>query len=423
MELIVPADKFVVINKTILNDNDRKLLIMLYQPLIGSIAINLYLTLWSYLDKNEIVSNDWNHGQLSSSMKLNIEALNEAREKLEAIGLLKTYVRKSEINDYIYELYSPLNVYDFFTNPILTTTLYNQVGKDEYQKIVDYFKIPKISLNGYEDITSRFTDVFEITNQNPSSHIVEDVKKANSRSLSFVSKIDLNNILSRIPSELLNSKSITKEIKEFIYKLGLVYNFNDDEMIELIRNSLTDKLTIDKNALRKNARSYYNFENSGKLPNLVYRNQPEYLRKAEGDTSKKARMIYTFEVTTPYDYLVSKTKCELTKGDKAILELLLIDFELMPGVVNVLIDYVLKINNNKLTKAYVEAIANQWKRSKIETVEEAMKIAETEYKKTKPKTAKVVSKPEWFDKENKKETLSVEEQKELNEMMKKYKGD
>lgn len=423
MELIVPADKFVVVNKTILNDADRKLLIMLYQPLIGSIAVNLYLTLWSYLDKNEIVSNDWNHGQLSSSMKLNIEALNEAREKLEAIGLLKTYIKKAEINNYIYELYSPLNVYDFFTNPILTTTLYNQVGKDEYQKIVDYFKIPKISLNGYVDITSKFTDVFEISNQTPSTHIVDDVKKANNCSLSFVSKIDLNNILNSIPKEMLNIKSITKDIKEFIYKIGLVYNFNDDEMIELIRNSLSSKLTIDKNELRKNARSYYNFENSGKLPSLVYRNQPEYLRKAPGDTSNKARMIYTFEVTPPYDYLASKTKCDLTKNDKAILELLLVDFELMPGVANVLIDYVLKINNNKLIKSYIEVIASQWKRSKVETVEEAMKIAESEYKKTRPKSVKKVTKPDWFDKEIKTEKITDDEAKEMNEIMKKYKGD
>jgi len=50
---LLPADTFVVINKTILNDQDRKILVMLYQPIIGTVATNLYFTLWSYFDKSE----------------------------------------------------------------------------------------------------------------------------------------------------------------------------------------------------------------------------------------------------------------------------------------------------------------------------------------------------------------------------------
>lgn len=417
--MTVPADTFVVVNKTILHETDRKQIIMLYQPLIGSMAVSLYFTLWSYLDKNEILSLEWTLKQLGSSIKLNLEAILEALEKLEAVGLVKTYVKNGVINNYIYELYSPLSTYDFFTNPILTTTLYNQVGKEEYQKLVDYFKIPKISLVGYTDVTHKFTDVFEITSNTP-NYIVEDVKKASKNPLSFVCKIDLENVLTMIPDDLLNRKSINKECKDFIYKLALVYNFSEDELQDLIRNSLSDKKTIDKNLLRQNARSYYQFENTGKLPSLVYRNQPEYLRKAVGDTSNRAKMIYTFEVTPPYDYLMSKTKCALTKNEKSVLELLLVDLNLMPGVVNVLVDYVLKINNNKLSKSFIEAIATQWKRSNIETVEEAMKLAEMEYKKKKPRFSKSENKPEWLDKTIEKSEMTKEEQEELAELMKKY---
>ena len=44
---VLPADTFIVVNKTILCDNDRKLLTLLYQPIIGSQAISLYYTLWA----------------------------------------------------------------------------------------------------------------------------------------------------------------------------------------------------------------------------------------------------------------------------------------------------------------------------------------------------------------------------------------
>lgn len=59
-----------------------------------------------------------------------------------------------------------------------------------------------------------------------------------------------------------------------------------------------------------------------------------------------------------------------------------------PAVINVLIDYVLKINNNKLTKAFIETIAGQWARLGIKTAREAMKEAEKEYKKKPKKKSK-----------------------------------
>ena len=60
-EKVLPADTFVVLNKTILNNEDRKLLIMLYQQIIGYKAINLYFTLWTNLDRREILSSEYTH--------------------------------------------------------------------------------------------------------------------------------------------------------------------------------------------------------------------------------------------------------------------------------------------------------------------------------------------------------------------------
>src|SRR5574344_2996491 len=105
---MLPTDTFTVINRTILHNSDRNILIMLYQPIIGSTAINLYLTLWSYLNKSEIMSLDWTHHHLMSSMQINLDKIIESREKLEAIGLIKSYLKEDKninINSYVYELY------------------------------------------------------------------------------------------------------------------------------------------------------------------------------------------------------------------------------------------------------------------------------------------------------------------------------
>ena len=124
-------------------------------------------------------------------------------------------------------------------------------------------------------------------------------------------------------------------------------------------------------------------------------------------------MINQFEKENPYDFLASKQGARPTKKDLEIIEYLIIDQKLNPGVVNVLIDYVLKINNNKLVRSFVEQIAAQWKRSKITTVSDAMDIAMNEYDKNKNKTKKNLNTkeivPQWLTKDITEELLTDEE--------------
>ena len=161
MRNLLPADTYIVVNKTILNDNDRKILTMLYQPIIGSISTNLYNTLCLNLDKNEFMSDEFTHHSLMVNNKINLEDILEAREKLEGIGLLKTFVKeKEDSNSYVYELFSPLSASEFFSHPILNIVLYNNVGKKEYERLVLYFKVPRVNLSEYEDITKSFDDVY-----------------------------------------------------------------------------------------------------------------------------------------------------------------------------------------------------------------------------------------------------------------------
>lgn len=426
---LLPADTYIVVNNTILKNDDRLLLTMLYQPIIGGIATNLYFTMWSTLDKRELISSEWTHHHLMSSMRVDLETLLQAREKLEAIGLLKTYIKKGSVNSYVYEMYSPLNSYEFFSNPILNTVLYNNVGKVEYERITTYYKLPKINLENYTNITCAFTDVFTPVTELPVETLASDIKRHNYRSLELVSKIDLDNILSKIPEEILNPRSVTNDLKEFIYKLSFIYSLDDFNTEELIKNSVTEQRKIDKEALQINCQNYFRFENNGKLPSLAYKKQPEYLKKKIHGTSNRDKIIYTFETTSPSDFLRGRNNTSIiTKSDKDILTYLLIELNLKPGVVNVLVDYVLKINNNKLIKAFVEAIAIQWKRSNVETVEEAMLLAEKEYKNRNKnkKTTKVTSKkeesvPEWFDKDIEAKVPSQASRKEIEEILKEYK--
>lgn len=426
---VLPADIYVVVNKTTFNDNDRKILTMLYQPIIGSAAVNLYFTLWSFLDKNEVKSLEWTHHHLMVNMGLKLDYIIEAREKLEGIGLLRTFLKKDNVNKFVYELYSPIDGYQFFNNPILNVALYNNLGKQEYEKTLSYFKIPRVVLSGYEDITCKFNDIFSTGSFSSLDYNYEDVRRENKLGFSVNPKFDLSSVFSLIPEQVLNHKSITKETKDLIYKLSFIYDLNEDSIRYIIMNSINEKHNIDKDLLRENSRKYYNFENAGKLPSLVYRNQPEYLRKPVGDISKRAQAIYYFEITSPYDFLYSKNNnTEPSSKELKIVESLMIDFNMNPGVVNVLIDYVLRINNNKLVKSFIESVASQWVRNKVETVEQAMNLAEKEYK-SKKNVSKVTKKisvsnvPDWFNKNIEESNVSELEEQQFLEKLKQARGD
>ena len=189
-------------------------------------------------------------------------------------------------------------------------------------------------------------------------------------------------------------------------------------MADVIRSSLNEKGNIDKEELRKNTRKLYQFNNDNRLPSLLFKSQREYLKSASGDNSKRGRIIRVFENHTPYEFLRAKYKgAKPTPRDMKLLEMLLQDIKLNPAVINVLIDYVLRTNNNKLVKGYVETIAGQWKRSGIETAEEAMQTAEKEYKKAYKNSSKQKSKvmPSWFN-----ENISSTEEDEQDEEFKNF---
>lgn len=424
---ILPADTFIVINKTNLTEYDKKLLFNLYQPITGSLAITLYFSLWSYLDKSEIFSLEWTHHHLMTNMKMSLDEIITAREKLEGIGLIKTYYKKCSINNYIYELYSPLNAYEFFNNPILSTTLLSNIGQSEFQKLVDYYKLPNFNLTEYENITCSFNDVFDAVN-NPSLAYYDNLKGINKNKLIFKYDVNITEMLSLIPDEFINQNAISKEVRQLLLKFAYIYNFTNDEMVDIIINSVNEERKIDLELLKNNCEKYYKFEHSGTLPTLIYKKQPEYLRKNITDTSKKSKLIYQFENLSPYEYLTSKNGgVRPSSADLNLVAYLLIELNMLPGVVNVLLDYVLKINDNKLNRAFVESIASQWLRHNIKTVEDAMNIAEREYKKRnktvelKVQKKKEVKKPNWFDKNINANEASIEEQEEMEKLLSEFK--
>ncbi len=413
---LLPADIYTVVSKTILNLEDRDNLVMLYEPIMGPLAISLYLTLWRDLKNNSFKSEEYNHHHLMSIMKLDLKSIKEARCALESLGLLKTYVKDGDVYSYVYELYSPMSPREFLNHPVLNVVLYNNIGKKEYDAIKKSYEKKSMSLSEYKDITSSLNMTFASSNILPEVDAIERVKQ----SVLAKNVIDFDMLMASIPKDILNEKAFNKRTRELIENLAFVYNLDTLQFSEIIKNVINERGFIVAEELRKLARNYYTYHNNGKLPTLVYKEEkPSGLE----NMSKRDKIIYVFENTKPYDFLKSKYHgITPTSRDLKLLETLCCDLNLKPAVVNVLIDYVLKKNDNKLNKNFVETIAGQWVRSGVKTAREAMSLAEKEQKKIIAKAPTNIKTPEdvpvWFKTEIKRNEATIEEQKELEELMK-----
>ncbi len=418
MRTILPADTYKVFNRAFIENREKDVLVSLYQPIIGVLAINLYLTLTNDLNEDKIESDYLSHQHLMGLMLVNLDSIVEARKKLEAIGLLKTFYREDTINNYIYVLYAPLSPNEFLNHPILNVVLYNNLGKLEYEKIVEKYRSKKIITKDFTDITTSFDKVF--TSVNGYAFNNPDIIDEKTRKIEIQSNIDINLIISGIPNRMTSPKCFNKDTIDLIIYLAYIYKIDNLNMQGLVRNAINERGMIDKDELRNTCRNFYQFENNGKLPTVIYNKQPEYLKEPLGESSNMAKMIYTFENVSPYEFLKnSYNNAEPTSRDKKIIESLIIDQKLSPGVVNVLIDYVLKVNNKKLSKEFIESIAGQWKRLNIETVKEAMEICRKEHQKGRnkavsSKNGKVDGElPEWFDKSFSKDSDKLSELEEV----------
>ena len=65
------------------------------------------------------------------------------------------------------------------SHPIFNIVLYNNIGKTEYDKLVSYFKMPKVNKDGYTEVTHSFSDVFDTVPYTSYTQSSDSIRKYN----------------------------------------------------------------------------------------------------------------------------------------------------------------------------------------------------------------------------------------------------
>jgi replication initiation and membrane attachment protein len=388
---LLPIDRYTVVSAGILHFYDQKVLTFLYQPLIGSSAYSLYMTLWGELEENRLWSEQSTHHSLMNFLDTNLKEIYYARQKLEAMGLLKTFVKEDEEErSFIYELQPPLNPETFFLDGMLNIYLYQKIGKKQFSRLKRFFSDKKRpSTTEFKEVTKAFQEVYSSSSpqslQN-SQHSTGDLQL--SRDETYVGRkepeplqvniedFNFDLLLAGLKSSFFNPKALTIKVKEAIANLAFLYNIDPIQMQALVLRALEDDV-INVEELRKAARDWFQYQHQDQLPLLVDRVQPEHLKIVNREPeTKEEKLRHYFESVSPRQFLIDISGGGIPgKADLQIVEDIMFNQQLSPAVVNVLIHVVLIKTDMKLTKGYAEKIATHWARKGVKTVNEAMDLA------------------------------------------------
>lgn len=407
---LLPVDRLSVRTSQYITEMDRLTLTLLYQPLTGALAHSLYVTLLSQLERDQYWSSELTHRQLMLLLGVSLEVIYEERKKLEAIGLLKTFKRKDDDgSSYLYEIQPPMTPKQFFENDVLSVYLFNRLGKTHYRHLRERFILDAIPRDEYAELTYAFDEVYASLHH---SEMVSNLQSETGNALridrdkALVSREYKEEILfenQQFDFELLEkslSKSIVPEgvlsddVKKTIGRLAFVYRIEPLEMSSIVQQSLIHDDKLDSNELRKRAQEWYKIEHGTEPPALGLKTQPEKHRTMgnKEPATEEERTIKFYETTAPLTLLeIRSDGAKVAAADVKIVESLIIDHQLHPGVVNVLLDFILWSQDMKLSKALIDKIAGHWSRKKVQTVKEAMQLALLEQKKATTNTTKASS--------------------------------
>lgn len=356
---------------------DIKRVHVLYYPLMSKEACIVYSILCD-------LKKEMSQADLEVLCGLSATQFLKARKQLEQFHLLRTYQNSST---WLYQVYAPLTDHEFLTHDTYGRMLLNTVGSSRFDQIKYLLSME----DGKEEDMKEVSEEIDLSSLDQWTQKKEDKyvsllpKKDSFEKYDFNFDVFLSGLDNIFPARLRTPENLSK-----IAELATIHGIDEKEMKKYVNRAVNTQTKV------------FDYD---KLKRLVLGNQR---------TSKK-------KVKSKYDMAPVQFMASLSNGapvstaERQLIERLMTEFGLNKEVVNVLIEYVLKMKNQKFPKRYVETIAASWKRLGIDSVEKAMKQITP---KQKPKKNDL---PDWY-KDTSTEKASDEMMQMVLEQQKKLKG-
>ncbi|MFP7493345.1 DnaD domain protein [Terribacillus saccharophilus] len=436
---LLPADGYMIRMKSVLPDGYSVALTHLYQPLLGMQAVTLYQTLVNEFVVHHGTCEPKTHHMLMTLLDMPMDQLYDARLQLEAIGLIRTFQKQGEENLYTYDLYAPFSPDSFFEDDMLSQLLYHQLGESRFKQMRDLFikeeKLPEEA----EEITASFDAVFSADQL--TKHHVPPLKTASSSSDQQrgpsieADVVDFEWLQQSLKQRMLEPELIlTPRNRKLMEQMTVLYSLTSPELDKALLWAVSD--THELNPAEFKAACHDLFLARPKTSETKVMELPQKDAKQEiTATTKQEQLIQLLETISPKQLLEDISgNGTAAAADLKIIRDVMAEQGMAPGIMNVLVYYVLLKSDMKLSKAYMEKIAAHWARKKVSTVQEAMELAKSgsqpwntasgskQPAARRKNTGRKEVVPEWFDQKGKVEAPASTAVTDVDvaEMLKKF---
>lgn len=400
------TDRYSIFSESTLTSLDRKVLSCLYQPIIGYKAMSFYFTLWGEIEIERRISTTSTHNRLLKVMGCNLSEIIEMREALEAISLIKTYLKEKDGEIYYYYvLYAPKTSQEFFSHDILNSSLYNVLGNNDYEKTEFLFLKNNVDIDeGYIDISKKFNDVYSINmslNKNNKKHFDRS-------ELDFSLEYDFEKLQIELKNFLIPGYILTDDVKNALKSLYALYELDVVVMARILADSLQvkgNKKQVDLMKLKESAKTSYELQILNTELVLIHNRQTPSLTSHLN--YNKYSYLKDCDQLPVYDYYYKLNKGNVSEGVLKTIESVMVKTNLNPAIINVIMHYIFK-KNNYLNLRYFESICQDWKDKGMVKAIEACEYLENLNQK-QPQSKEPL--PEWYqnnEQVNPTSTLDVE---------------
>lgn len=342
--------KYICIKKTNFIYNSKNM-VELYGPIIGKEAIYLYEYLlseaesqWNFRNASYYVND-----MLKTSM-FTSNQFSESRNKLEAIGLMNTYLNDDQ-KLLTFELVNPLIFNDFIQNQKFRHLLISKIGNINYDKLV-FFNTP-YKIKNAKNISASFEIIY-------GNDELNKIKTFNFEELYKIISKKTN-----IPV-ILSSKD-----KEIIESYFTNYNITINEIASCIYSSIiknNDIFEISSDLLLVKLQTLVNsINNLNIFKNIkINRNANLFIKALSPEETNK--IFNDYKNLNSEQYLNAITKQELTQEEKNIIQKLRNKYHLSDCLINVIFDHSI-FRTNKICSNYIYKVANTINLRSIDSLE------------------------------------------------------
>ena len=242
MSELAPHDSFIIDSQRQITDFEQRSLTTLYRPLLTSDAYSLMMVLWEMSQETKSISEQYTHTILLNWLGIDLPAIVEARGRLEALGLLKTYQRKIDRRSlFLYALQAPADPVKFFKDDTLSALLLGVIGESEFDRLSHRLIKQHVRQDEFYDVSKKLGDYFQLGSSvinKPDA--INQVQKSLSETEHEVDTevinqdFDFKLLAQMLSSSFVDHQSLL-ENEHLIMVEQTIYGINESEMAQLIK--------------------------------------------------------------------------------------------------------------------------------------------------------------------------------------------